>query len=35
MKKTQPTTQKVNFDSCATKLRKITWKTFHRKTYVT
>ena len=34
-KSTQPAIQKLNFGSCATKLRKISSKTFHRKTYVT
>ena len=35
MASTQPTTQRANFDICATGSRKISWKTFHRKTYFT
>ena len=34
-KSTQPATQKANCDCFATKLRQISYKTFHRKTYAT
>ena len=34
-KSTQPATLKTNFDSYATKLRKMSCKTFNKKTYVT
>ena len=35
MVSTQPVTQEVDFDSCARKLQRISFKAFPRKTYFT